>query len=205
VLKTRILFLGLLLFGVSVLQAQNLLRRTVQFACTDCSATEALTKLSQQENIAILFPGTLFDGTTRLRISAQKYRLGPLLDQIAANVPHEIVVSDGQVLLRSKKEPVKRFTLSGYLRDAETGERLIGATIMDARRQGVVSNEFGFYSMLLESGEHLLRVSYIGYDVLEQKIQIWANQTRNFDLKTHNVLSEVTITAAVKAYDSLRL
>lgn len=204
-LKTRILFFGLFLFGVSALQAQNLLRRTVQFACTDCSATEALTKLSQQENIAILFPGTLFDGTTRLRISAQKYRLGPLLDQIAANVPHEIVVSDGQVLLRSKKEPVKRFTLSGYLRDAETGERLIGATIMDARRQGVISNEFGFYSMQLESGEHLLRVSYIGYDVLEQKIQIWANQTRNFDLKTHNVLSEVTITAAVKASDSLRL
>ncbi len=204
-LKTRILFLGLFLFGVSVLQAQNLLRRTVQFACMDCSATEALAKLSQQENIAILFPGTLFDGTARLRISAQKYRLGQLLDQIAVNVPHEIVVSDGQVLLRSKKKPVKRFTLSGYLRDAETGERLIGATILDARRQGVVSNEFGFYSMQLESGEHLLRISYIGYDVSEQKIQIGANQTRNFDLKTHNVLSEVTITAAAKASDSLRL
>ncbi|MDX2279675.1 MAG: TonB-dependent receptor [Saprospiraceae bacterium] len=204
-LKTRILFFGLFLFGASVLQAQNLLRRTVQFGCPDCSATEALAKLSQQENIAILFPGTLFDGTARLRIPAQKYRLGQLLDQIAANVPHEIVVSDGQVLLRSKKEPVKRFTLSGYLRDAETGERLIGATIMDARRQGVVSNEFGFYSMQLESGEHLLRISYIGYDVSEQKIQIGANQTRNFDLKTHNVLSEVTITAAAKASDSLRL
>lgn len=203
--KRCVIFLGLLLCWSFTAHAQSVLRRNVQFECLDCSPAEALTKLSRQENIAILFPGSLFDGSTRVRIPAQKNTLEQFLQQITAQVPHEIILNAGQILLQRKKDLPKRYTLSGYLRDAETGERLIGATILDARRQGAISNEFGFYSLSLDAGEHFLRIAYIGYIVMEQKIQIQANQQRNFDLKPHNILSEVTVTATLLPPDSLGL
>ncbi|MCB0575330.1 MAG: carboxypeptidase-like regulatory domain-containing protein, partial [Saprospiraceae bacterium] len=56
-------------------------------------------------------------------------------------------------------------TLSGYIQDAETGERLIGASIRSMSEKGVgaVSNEFGFFSLKVNEGEQRMQVSFIGY------------------------------------------
>lgn len=203
--KPYFFFLGLLLLWTTAGRAQNVLRRTVQFECQDCLPAEALNKLSRQENIPILFPGSLFEGAARVRISAQSNSLEQCIHRIAAQAPHEILLREGQILIQGKKESPKRYILSRYLRDAETGERLIGATILDAQRQGAISNEFGFYSLSLDAGEHLLRLNYLGYEVLEQKIMLQANQMRNFDLKAHNFLQEVTITGSRAVSDTMGL
>lgn len=60
----------------------------------------------------------------------------------------------------SQKKPA----LSGYLQDAESGEKLIGANIFDLRSgNGVVSNNYGFFSLTLPSDSVELIFSYIGY------------------------------------------
>ena len=41
----------------------------------------------------------------------------------------------------------QNFTISGYLEDAESGEKLIGANVIDKRTQsGTTTNNFGFFS-----------------------------------------------------------
>ena len=55
------------------------------------------------------------------------------------------------------------FTLSGIITD-DTGESLIGATVYTQdKSRGVVSNEYGFYSLTLEEGTHTLVISFIGF------------------------------------------
>ncbi len=56
------------------------------------------------------------------------------------------------------------YTLSGFVRDAATGEALIGATVWAEDLQtGAATNKYGFYSLTLPEGRHQLKVSYLGY------------------------------------------
>jgi hypothetical protein len=58
-------------------------------------------------------------------------------------------------------------TISGYVRDAATGEELIGTTIMvPALQKGTYTNEYGFYSMDMPSGRHELIVRLPSYETI---------------------------------------
>ena len=87
-------------------------------------------------------------------------------------------------------------TLSGYIRDAASGEELISASIVNESRQGTVTNIYGFYSLTLPAGEYTFTISYIGYETMTKKINLNASQTVNFELKeATNELQEVQVTA----------
>ena len=63
-------------------------------------------------------------------------------------------------------------TLSGYIRDAKTGEDLIGATVSvkEFSGRGTVTNSYGFYSLSLPSGQYQITAQYMGYELLTQKV-----------------------------------
>lgn len=59
----------------------------------------------------------------------------------------------------------KEIVVSGVVRDAGTGERLINATIIDIQQQiGVLTNEFGFFSMKIDNDSTVqIECRYVGY------------------------------------------
>ena len=88
------------------------------------------------------------------------------------------------------------FTLSGTITD-DTGESLIGATVYTQdKSRGVVSNEYGFYSLTLEEGTHTLVISFIGFLNQEQTINLSQDISLNIALKTASEqLDEVVLLA----------
>ncbi len=57
-----------------------------------------------------------------------------------------------------------RHTLSGYVEDAASGEKLIGAVLYEpSLRQGTTTNRYGFFSLTLPAGKLRVVVSHIGY------------------------------------------
>jgi len=55
-------------------------------------------------------------------------------------------------------------TISGYVDESESGEKLIGATIYDLKSgKGTISNDYGFFSLTIPKDSVKIRVSYIGY------------------------------------------
>ena len=89
------------------------------------------------------------------------------------------------------------YTLSGTITDNETGETLLGATIyVKALQKGVVTNEYGFYSLTLPEGTHTIETSYVGYNVFSETINLNDNKKLNIALLPDNVLEEVVITTA---------
>ncbi len=65
----------------------------------------------------------------------------------------------------------ENFTVSGYMRDASSGEELLYANVVvTGTTQGVTTNLYGFYSLSLPKGEHTLQYSYLGYDTQELEI-----------------------------------
>lgn len=88
------------------------------------------------------------------------------------------------------------FTLNGYIRDLETGENLIGATIYEpGSLKGTVSNRFGFYSLTLPRGKMKLRVSYVGYQEMELDIDLDRDQRLDIQMIPGSTLDEIVITA----------
>ena len=68
------------------------------------------------------------------------------------------------------------FTLSGYIKNADDGETLIGATAyISDLGIGTSTNEYGFYSLSLEEGKYNVEFSYLGYTSQLQVIQLDQN------------------------------
>ncbi len=88
-----------------------------------------------------------------------------------------------------------RYTVSGHVRDAGTGEALIGATIMiKGLQKGTVSNVYGFYSLSIPPGEYILIYSYIGYSAQERIVNLKTDITIDIELREEiRQLEEVTI------------
>ncbi len=88
------------------------------------------------------------------------------------------------------------FTISGYIRDADNGEELIGVTVyVDEISNGTASNAYGFYSLTLPEGSYHVSFRYIGYQT-EQKDIVITNQNieLNIDLAEEvEELNEVVI------------
>ena len=88
------------------------------------------------------------------------------------------------------------YTLSGYVQDASTGEKLIGANVFDSETfEGTVSNTFGFFSLSLPEGSKTISVSYIGFATQEMVIELKEDMSLTFDLSINNELAEVEIIA----------
>lgn len=87
------------------------------------------------------------------------------------------------------------FTINGVIKDDSNNETLYGVNILVTNlNTGVVSNEYGFYSLKLPKGTHNLVISYLGYKEQSITIEIDKNSTYNFSLvETSESLDEVLI------------
>ncbi|MEL6535618.1 MAG: TonB-dependent receptor [Bacteroidota bacterium] len=89
-------------------------------------------------------------------------------------------------------------TISGAIKDAVTGEGLIGAQVyVPAMSTGAVADIDGNYSLELPTGTYTLQVLFVGYKTIEQEVTLNAgSQTLNFELEEDILgLDAVVITA----------
>ncbi|MEM9717796.1 MAG: TonB-dependent receptor [Bacteroidota bacterium] len=89
------------------------------------------------------------------------------------------------------------FTVSGYLRDAESGEELLYATVsVPETSQGVNTNLYGFYSLTLPPGTYQINYSYVGYEPVTLEVELTQDITQDIELKSASLeLEEVVILA----------
>ena len=77
----------------------------------------------------------------------------------------------------------QKVSLSGYMRDAESGESLISGTIyIKEADQGGLSNNYGFYSVSVPPGKYTVIFSYVGYTPLMQTIDLSKSVSFNAEL-----------------------
>ncbi len=97
-----------------------------------------------------------------------------------------------------------KYTYSGYIKDASSGETLVGANLININDtdKGASSNAYGFYSLTLDEGEYTFVVSYLGYQ--EQVLVVTLDQdvSATIELSEGVLLGEVTISAEEQQKDS---
>ncbi len=194
-IRVLVLSLGLILWSSNSVKGQNPLQnRAVDFTCLNCLPTDALVQLSRQTGINIVFNDRFFQGCPPVSIAVENVPFSKLLETITActNLSYRWV--GDQVVFYRK---IQKFTLSGYVQDAETGERLIGASVRIHSNvaTGTTSNEYGFFSLPLEQGGYRISVNYIGYQQDQRTLEMNADRLLTIRLSPNSALPEVLITA----------
>ena len=96
------------------------------------------------------------------------------------------------------KPLIKTATVSGFVRDAKTGESLTGATIFPSgnTKTGISTNSYGYFSLTLPVGKCSLIVQFMGYKTKTIPVDLVDNMKISVDMEEESIaLKEITITA----------
>lgn len=92
-----------------------------------------------------------------------------------------------------------KHTISGTVKDQQSGETLIGVTIrvQDLPSTGTVTNEYGYYSLTLPEGDYTIIFNYVGYQAQRKKINLDTSTKLNIALEeVTQQLNEVVVTSS---------
>ena len=102
------------------------------------------------------------------------------------------------LLLWAGESAAQRYTISGYLTDASSGESLISAALVErGSGQGTVANNYGYYTLTLPAGTVSLEYSYIGYESALMSFDLQRDTVIHVALKlSAEMLSGAAVTAS---------
>ena len=93
-----------------------------------------------------------------------------------------------------------KVNLAGYALDAATGEPIVGASIyVENPRIGVSSDQYGYYSISLPRGRHVLNIQSIGMRDTRRLIMVYGDGKMNIELHTQVMTLKKVIVSAEKA------
>ncbi len=86
----------------------------------------------------------------------------------------------------------QKITISGFVEDSVTGERLIMATIVSGH-SGVLTNDHGFYSLQLPKGNNTIMCSFVGYKPFRLLANINNDTTVIIKLSAQALIDEIIV------------
>ena len=104
-------------------------------------------------------------------------------------------------MLLATLEIIAQTGIYGVIRDADSGEMLVGAAIYnDSLQKGTATNYNGYYDCQIAPGKYKIRFSYLGYTTIEQGVVIDNSRRRlNINMKAESqMLDNVVITSQKK-------
>jgi len=194
---TRVLLVGmlLLLFPFRVIAWDWNTKVTVILNKQPLRA--ACELLEKNYGIHFSYSRDIVDLSTLISINAQNRPLKKVLDELFTPYDIEFTRIGDQVVLTIRKSITR--TISGYIEDGVTKERLIGATVFSPSQQaGTVTNQYGFFSLTIPKDTGSLVVSYIGYTPFRQPLQETGSPQLIIGLQPLSNLPEVVITESTQ-------
>jgi len=90
----------------------------------------------------------------------------------------------------------QKYTISGFVKDASTGEVLMGASVYVPKlKLGTVTNSYGFYSITLDADSIGLAFRFLGYKPVLKQVNLRKNVELNVSLVTLET-GEVVVTGS---------
>lgn len=195
----------LLLTCVLINQADgqaSLLQRTISISIGQMALKDVIEQIEKENGISFAY-SNLLDLSTEVTGNFSDEPLERVLDKLLKNNNLNYKLINKQITIFKVENGKDEFQLDGVVKDARTGEKLIGVAIFDqTSKTGTATNEKGYYSLNLSDGSHRIEFSYIGYKSLEKDIKIKKSTTVNVKLSpVSKELGEVTIEAEAEDHN----
>lgn len=194
----RPLLLGILLLLSQLAVAQSSkLQRKVQLSGPQLTVAQTFAELEAQAKLVFAYSGDV-PLSQMLTFNQTKGRVRDFLNVFAKETPFTYRLSGDKILIfrpgesaptaATPTDPDAKYTLSGYLRDADSDEELLyGRVAILETGTGVVSNEYGYFALTLPAGEYHIRFSYLGYAPQVLTITLDQDVQKNIRLATQAV------------------
>ncbi len=190
----RYLLVSLILLIATPLVAQSrLLQRSIICQPGQQQPAEIMLRIEEQ-GISVSYATNALR-TDAVELSREFYRLYELLE-IVFYPGYNFLEKRGKILVVPQSR--SQITISGYVEDLQSQERLIGVNVFLPQLQlGTATNKYGFYSLSVQPPEDslLLAASLVGY--ASSSFQLSAEGHHRLDIKMatqDEILPEVVIT-----------
>ncbi len=194
---------GLITIAVIILMTvscfgQDLSKRT-SLKLHNESLQDAITAISNKENIKFSYNPQSLPLSKRISVNLKDRSLKEILDVVFKQNGIEYYVVENQIILKPmavsanngaevRTDVIVRKSLSGFLRDKANGEILIGASVyVKGKMTGVTTNVYGFYSLTLPVDTYQIVFSYIGYNAVNQEINLIKDIALSIDLEAMRI------------------
>ncbi len=89
-----------------------------------------------------------------------------------------------------------KYTLNGYVKDADNGEELIGVTVyVNELKTGTAANVYGFYALSLPEGSYTITFSSVGYQSVVKSVELTRDMEFNVELPVQiTQMDEIIVT-----------
>lgn len=178
------------------LHSQAILDRRIDEVFNHVALEAALYRLIDKYEAPLVFSNDALPSKD-IYVSFRSTPLREVLQYLLQDTGLEFAWVQDRILIRRnapKPAPVMR-TISGYLEDAATGERLVSGTVwIPALQTGTVSNDFGFFSLPVPPGILTLEAAFIGYQHQVLPFEVRKDTFVQIRLERSLVLDEVLVT-----------
>ncbi len=92
------------------------------------------------------------------------------------------------------------FTVAGYIKDAKTGEPVIGASVMDqGKTTGTTTDQYGYFLLTLSKGRHTLSLQSIGMRDTKRQVLVQSDGKISIDMQPEVMSLKRVIVSTEKA------
>ncbi|MCD7937873.1 MAG: TonB-dependent receptor, partial [Tannerellaceae bacterium] len=154
---------------------------------------EIFRELEKQTGMFFSYESSLLKDAPKASLRVENESFHYCLKALFEKLPFIYRITGQYVIVKRKPQ---QYTISGFIRDSVTYESLIQATLVEQiTGKGVVTNNYGFYSITLPAGEVILSSSYVGYDPKEIRFILSKDTLLELTLLPISAMQEIVVRA----------
>ncbi|NSL88727.1 TonB-dependent receptor [Chitinophaga sp. Mgbs1] len=151
--------------------------------------------LEKEYGIHFSYSRELVNLSRKVTVTEYRQRLKGVLEEVFAPENIRFTRVGDQIVLQQIIRTTR--TISGYVQDGRSGEKLPGATIYSpALKQGTTTNQYGYFSFTTVKDTNSLIVSYIGYEPVLLPVSERGDRIVMVSLQPVANLKEVVVNAS---------
>ncbi|MFW5886375.1 MAG: carboxypeptidase-like regulatory domain-containing protein [Bacteroidota bacterium] len=199
-------FTGFLLVGQDRVNLNS--KVTVDF--NDMPLHEVLNEIGEKAGLFFsLNPGDI-PPSAKISYKANKVPVKKILEDLLIPYNLSFTIVEKQIIIKpvagkeedKKKAEIPNYTISGYVKDKNDGEILIGATVFVKEiMMGTITNGYGFYSLTLPKGSYKLEYSYLGYQDMSMTFSLGKDSHISAELDPGETVLEEVIVRSIEKED----
>lgn len=150
-----------------------------------------LQELNQYSGTVLEYSSGSFDANKLVQLNGDETTVGQLLQKVLEGQRVKLLEYNNKIILVPSPEPFNlqeflpvRYALFGYIKEAGSKEPLTDATVYEpASQSGTVSNNYGYYNLLLSEGKHTIQFSYTGLQTVTLEVNVRRNAQKDISLQ----------------------
>ncbi len=197
------LFLCMLMLTLNVNAQKDILDSEVILSIQQGSLKEIFENIEENNNLIVSYSSSIVDISSNILLDTTHYICSHLFSILLESQAVR-AISRGQKILiipdpnkdieYLRLKPRNYYTINGYVKDSETGEALIGASVYNPlTNRGTVTNEFGYYSFTMPEGNQTVNYSFVGYTPVSQTYDLDQKLREDIFLEANIAFEEIIV------------